>query len=140
MDAGDAASLVAAHQGCRTEFEALLRWKIPVYLENLETVTLNRLLGGEDDAYATLPAGAREIVNREHLLPPGPGHQMFGQFVAIQGNAAEENYDRFMLLQLSYDYLQFWNFGDAGAYQFWIKPDDLKRGNWSAAKLTFECH
>ena len=140
MDADDAASLVAAHQGCRKEFEALLRWKIPVNLENLETITLNRLLGGEDDVYATLPAGAREMVNREHLLPPGPGHQMFGQFVTIQSSAAEENYDRFMLLQLSYDYLQFWNFGDAGAYQFWIKPDDLKRGNWSAARLTFECH
>jgi len=45
-----------------------------------------------------------------------------------------------MLLQLSYDYLLFWRFGDCGAYQFWIAPDDLKRGNWSAARLTFEGH
>jgi hypothetical protein len=140
MEADDVAHLVAAHRGCQKEFEALLRWKIPRYLEDLETVTLNRLLGGEEDAYATLPERARAIVNREHLLPPGPCHQMFGQFIAIQGNAAEDNYDRLMLLQLSHDYLMFWRFGDAGAYQFWIAPDDLKRSNWSAAKLTFEGH
>jgi uncharacterized protein YwqG len=45
-----------------------------------------------------------------------------------------------MLLQLVYDDMMHWRFGDNGAYQFWISPEDLVRGNWAAAHVTFECH
>jgi hypothetical protein len=31
-----------------------------------------------------------------------------------------------------------WQFGDMGAFQFWIPPEDLARGNWAAARVTFE--
>jgi uncharacterized protein YwqG len=45
-----------------------------------------------------------------------------------------------LLLQLAYDDMMFWGFGDNGVYQFWIKRDDLAARNWDAVKLTFECH
>jgi uncharacterized protein YwqG len=50
----------------------------------------------------------------------------------------EEGY--IMILQLTHDDMMFWDFGDNGIYQFWIVPEDLTRQNWSAAKMTFECH
>ncbi len=39
-----------------------------------------------------------------------------------------------MLLQPTYDDMMFWDFGDNGAYQFWISPEDLARRNWSAVR------
>jgi uncharacterized protein YwqG len=65
---------------------------------------------------------------------------MFGRGVDIQGNAAAENEGNLLLLQLMYDDMIGWQFGDMGAYQFWISPDDLLRGNWNGVGLTFECH
>lgn len=41
-----------------------------------------------------------------------------------------------MLLQLVYDEMMHRKFGDIGAYQFWIPPDDLAQGNWAAMRLT----
>jgi uncharacterized protein YwqG len=66
---------------------------------------------------------------------------MFGRGVEIQGDSCamrEEGY--VMLLQLHYDDLMHWRFGDCGVYQFWISPEDLAKRNWAAAKMTFECH
>jgi uncharacterized protein YwqG len=45
-----------------------------------------------------------------------------------------------LLLQLVYDDLMEWFFGDVGAFQFWISPDDLKRQRWSRVQVTFESH
>jgi len=111
-------------------------------LDHLEQVTLRTLASADNRAYTTLPQEVRELINREYLLPPGgPWHQMFGRGVEIQGDSAakrEEGY--IMLLQLAYDDMMFWDFGDNGAYQFWISPKDLAQRNWSATEMTFECH
>jgi len=45
-----------------------------------------------------------------------------------------------MLLQLVYDDMMHWDFGDMGAFQFWISPDELAHGNWAAVRVTFEGH
>ncbi|HZI77609.1 MAG TPA: DUF1963 domain-containing protein, partial [Gemmatimonadales bacterium] len=80
------------------------------------------------------------LINSQYLLPTGSWHQMFGRGVEIQGNAAAENEGNVMLLQLVYDDLLHWRFGDMGAYQFWIPPDDLLRNNWAAVRVSFEAH
>jgi uncharacterized protein YwqG len=64
---------------------------------------------------------------------------MFGRGVEIQSNAACANEGNVMLLQLVYDDMMHWQFGDIGAFQFWIPPDDLAKGNWDAVRVTFEC-
>jgi uncharacterized protein YwqG len=66
---------------------------------------------------------------------------MFGWGVEIQDDSrAMREQGNIMLLQLTYDDLMHWSFGDNGVYQFWIAPEDLIRQNWSAVKMTFECH
>jgi uncharacterized protein YwqG len=59
--------------------------------------------------------------------------------VDIQG-AVEEHRDDYLLLQLVYEDLMEWLFGDVGAFQFWISADALRRREWSRATVTFESH
>lgn len=89
-----------------------------------------------------MPEAIRAVIDTQYLLPTRSctWHQMFGMGVEIQGNAAAANEAKVMLLQLVYDDMMHWRFGDNGAFQFWISPDDLVQGNWAAAQVTFECH
>lgn len=122
----------------RKVFDELTRFYTPKSLDRLETETLLALATADDRAYATMPEELRTLINTQYLLPSSHWHQMFGRGVDIQGNAAIENDGNVMLLQLVYDDMLHWRFGDMGAYQFWIPPDDLAKGNWAAVKVTFE--
>lgn len=121
-------------------FADLTRYYTPHSLDDLETETLLALATADDRAYATMPEPVRDLISARYLLPPGGLHQMFGLGVVIQTNAWLENEGNVLLLQLVYEDMMHWQFGDMGAFQFWIPPDDLARGNWSATRLTFECH
>lgn len=124
----------------KTVFEDFTLYYTPKYLDHVETETLLALATADDQAYATIPEALRTLINTQYLLPSSSWHQMFGRGVDIQSNAAVENEGNVMLLQLVYDDMIHWKFGDMGAYQFWIPPDDLAQGNWSAVRLTFEGH
>lgn len=121
-------------------FEEFTRFYTPQFLDHLETETLLALATADDRAYASMPEPLRTLINTQYLLPSSSWHQMFGRGVDIQSNAAYENEGNVMLLQLVYDDMIQWKFGDMGAYQFWIPPDDLAKGNWSAVRMTFEAH
>jgi hypothetical protein len=124
----------------RSVFTELTRFTTPRSLDEVETETLLALATAEERAYAGLPETLRNLINRQYLLPSQSWHQMFGRGVEIQGNAAAENEGNVMLLQLVYDDMLHWRFGDMGAYQFWIPPDDLIRDNWPAVRISFEAH
>jgi uncharacterized protein YwqG len=110
-------------------------------LLELEKATLVGLATAEDAHYATLPEHVRMLINREYLLPISIPHQIFGQPAFIQGDsAAQAEAGKLLLLQLGYDDMMFWSFGDNGVYQFWISPEDLAQPNWDAVTMTFECH
>jgi Domain of unknown function (DUF1963) len=124
----------------KTVFADFTRFYTPRTLVDLQTETLLALATANDRAYATLPEEIRTLINTRYLLPTDGWHQMFGKGVDIQGNAAVENEGNVMLLQLVYDDMLHWRFGDIGAYQFWISPPDLAQGNWTNVRVTFECH
>jgi Domain of unknown function (DUF1963) len=65
-------------------------------------------------------------------------HQMLGQPLLIQDPIYAD--DHLLLLQLVWDPAMIWQFGDVGAYQFWIKEDDLRSCRFDRVKLTFESH
>jgi hypothetical protein len=134
-----AGTLASTLERGRTDFGEFTQYYTPRSLDDLGTETLVVLATADDRAYATMPEAVRTLINTEYLLPTGSWHQMFGRGVDIQGNAAYENEGNVMLLQLVYDDMMHWRFGDMGAFQFWILPDDLGRGNWAAARVTFEC-
>jgi hypothetical protein len=135
-------TLAANFEPGKKAFKELTAYYLPLYLANLETDTLLALATADDETYATMPEAMRTLINTEYLLPVRScgWHQMFGRGVDIQSNAAEANEGTVMLLQLVYDDMMHWQFGDNGAFQFWIPPDDLVQGNWAAVRVTFECH
>jgi hypothetical protein len=142
MPPEDIERLAGAYRQAKDDkgFGRLAGWRIPHSLEAMEAVTLRTLAAADDDAYAALPENARRVINETCLLPIRPCHQLFGVPEDIQGNPEIEEDGNRLLLQLAYDDMMFWSFGDNGVYQFWIKRDDLAARNWDAVKLTFECH
>jgi hypothetical protein len=124
----------------RSAFSEFTQFTTPRALVDLETETLLALATADDRAYAGLPEPIRSLINRQYLLPTNGCHQMFGRGVEIQGNAVAENEGNVMLLQLVYDDMLQWRFGDMGAFQFWVPPEDLARGNWAAVRVSFEAH
>jgi hypothetical protein len=132
--------LAATFERGRTTFGEFTRYRTPHSLDDVETETLLALATADDRAYAMLPEPVRTLIDTQYLLPTGSWHQMFGRGVDIQGNAVWENEGNVLLLQLVYDDMMHWRFGDMGAFQFWIPPDDLAAGNWAAVRLTFEAN
>lgn len=139
MSAEDYARLEEIFHRGKKEFGDFTRYRTPLSMDDLETETLLALATADNDAYATLPEPVRRLINETCLLPSSMWHQMFGRGVDIQGSAVWENEKNILLLQLVYDDMMSWRFGDMGAYQFWISPQDLAARNWSGTRVTFEC-
>ena len=132
--------LTAMHARARQEFGTYSRAYTPNAAKDLETEALRVLARAHDPAaWTALPAPVRELLDQDYQLPVSSWHQMFGRGVDIQG-AVEEHRDDYLLLQLVYDDLMEWLFGDVGAFQFWISADALRRREWSRASVTFESH
>lgn len=113
----------------------------------------NRLLKGDlllstyfafyassDDVFRLLPKTIQCELSENRRLPAGHWHQMFGAGFDIQGNASFEHANDHMLLQLCYDDIMGWRFGDVGVFQFWISPNNLKKRRWDKVSVTFEGH
>ena len=139
MTAEDWDDLSARFKRGKQEFEAFAGWQLPYSPESLEDMTIVALLSAEERGYASLPGTVRNLVNREYLLPAGDCHQMFGLGTDVQGAVWEHEND-YLLLQLNYDDLMHWSFGDNGVYHFWITPEDLQKRNWAQVAMTVECH
>ncbi|BCW90113.1 hypothetical protein sos41_32810 [Alphaproteobacteria bacterium SO-S41] len=124
----------------RTEFEDIARYRTPHSPEDIATSTMLAMMTGDETAFAALPVPYRDYINTRYRLTSSGWHQIFGLGVDIQGSAISENVDNHLLLQLMYDDMVAWRFGDMGAFQFWITPEALAARDWNAASLTFECH
>lgn len=130
------AKLATTHR----EYRRLSSIYCPRTLAELETHTFVEMATAEADAYRTFPAELVALLETGYQVPTGAQHQLFGEPAVIQGNAMEEQAGKLLLLQLGYDDMLHWQFGDMGAYQFWIAPEDFRAGRWAAAEATFEGH
>jgi uncharacterized protein YwqG len=63
---------------------------------------------------------------------------MFGLAGVKQTNLYEHLGD-LLLLQLSYDDMNEWRFGDLGLWHFWLSRADAAARRWDKVTLTFEC-
>lgn len=122
------------------DYEKLPGYMIETHQRWLAKATWVRMATHPDErVWRQLPDRAREVLNSEHLMPTDRCHQMFGTGAYMQ-NAVWENADKTMLMQLVYDDMMLWMFGDVGAYQFWIDPEDLAAARWDKVNVTFEAH
>ena len=93
-----------------------------------------------DALFVFLPEPVREVINGPWRQPHDRGrHQMFGCPDSIQV-AGEENDHAWLLLQLQWEDIAGFHWGDAGVLQFWIRPKDLGARRWERAYMTFKGH
>ncbi len=96
------------------------------------------LITGNWRAASAIPNRVLAVTNENYRLPTDWQHQMFG----LGGCRQDALYDHLcdhLLLQIVYDDLPEFRFGDMGLWQFWIGPEDLAAGRWDKVQLTFEC-
>lgn len=115
----------------------LVRFHAPGTLAQLATLSLRAMISGPPEALDAMPEDMLARINRDYRLAPEDQHQMFGP-VASGPHARDEHRGDILLLQLGYDDMMEWSWGEAGRYQFWISPADAAAGNWQTARLTFE--
>lgn len=127
--------LLAELQG---SYRDVVRYHAPHGLDELASLSIRAMITGAPDAFAALPDDQLERINRGFRLPSLHQHQMFG-LGGCQQTARDDHRGDILLLQLGYDDMMEWRWGDMGLFQFWINPEDAAAGNWSAAQLTFEC-
>jgi uncharacterized protein YwqG len=101
-------------------------------------VYLEMLLGSRD-MYEKIPSQVRDRIHNEwrQCLYDGT-HQIFGQGRDPQGYL-EQFDDHLMLLELNFDPMMNWDWGDLGLIQFFITPEDLAARNWNGIKATYTC-
>jgi hypothetical protein len=125
----------------RRAFRNLVGYRAVYDWQDLATHTLREMATADDRVYGQLPEPIRNLINEKFRLSIGANwHQMFGTGVSIQDNAAVEHEHDHLLLQLVYDDMMHWSFGDNGAFQYWISPENLAARRWDRAEMTFECH
>lgn len=122
----------------RNDFKDLVRFHVPHSTDDLATLCVRRMITGDAEALAALPEGMLRFLNHGYRLTSCQPHQVFGLAGVVQENLYN-HLDDLLLLQVAYDDLNEWRFGDMGLWHFWISPADAAAGRWDKAKLTFEC-
>jgi uncharacterized protein YwqG len=67
-------------------------------------------------------------------------HQLFGAPRSIQNAVDEYGGTHVLLAQFDYDPGCLWYWGDVGALQFWITPQDLTELQFDRVIMTADCH
>ena len=109
-------------------------------MEDSVDETLMVMAVAEDSVFNALPEPVRAAINGPwRQARRDARHQMFGDPSNIQ-QAADDNADSYLLVQLQSDDIAGFHWGDAGVLQYWIRPGDLSAGHWDRAYMTFEGH
>ena len=138
MTAEEAALLKDVMETARRDFEQLCRFNVSSSLRDVRDATIRRMITGDRRAAAAIPDAVLALLNEQYRLPTSWQHQMFGLGGCRQTNRYDHLCDH-LLLQIVYDDLPEFRFGDMGLYQFWISPEALAAGRWDKVELTFEC-
>ena len=139
MDPASAQRLQDLVERVRKEPRERTHHRTRSFLKDLQDAALRQMIVAEPAVWERLPAVVRAHVDQQCLLASGAWHQMFGFGADIQGNAVWEHARDLLLLQLAYDDLLDWRFGDMGVYQFWVAPEAARAGDFSNIAGTFEC-
>jgi hypothetical protein len=132
MSRSDATIFADSYARFKTEFGKFSYLLPPAGLERLEAETLYGMIVGDAQTFAKLPAA---IVN---WLPEAEHsrdgfHQMFGEPMWTQTGFLRQSdlKDMHLLFQLVTDDMLAVDFGEAGAFQFFISPQDLAARSWA---------
>lgn len=139
MSEAEASQLKEFHQrATKGELKPICSGSVYSNLGYLSDLTYIRMASHPDNSvYQKLPELVRDQINSEMRLPGSGWHQILGPALAVQ-NAPEENADKVLLAQFSYDSTLHWFLGDCGILQYWISPEALANREFSDLKVTFD--
>lgn len=137
MTEEDIARLKELMQIARKNFRDLTTYHIPSGIDAVRDVCIRRMITGDQQAFGALPDPLLSFINEKYRLTTQSPHQVFG-LAGVKQDDLYDNLENLLLLQLSYDDLNEWQFGDMGLWHFWISPSDAAAGRWERSKLTFE--
>jgi hypothetical protein len=120
----------------RADFKDLAN--LPNSLDDLRNLCIRRMITGDSAALAALPVAMLAFINERYRLTTQSPHQMFG-LAGIKQRALYAHTSDLLLLQLSYDDMNEWRFGDLGLWHFWLSRADAAARRWDKVTLTFEC-
>lgn len=138
MTAEETALVKDVMEAARRDFAELCRYNVSSSLRHVRDATIRHMITGDQRAAAAIPDAVLALLNENYRLPTSWQHQMFGLGGCRQTNRYDHMCDH-LLLQIVYDDLPEFRFGDMGLYQFWISPENLAAGRWDQVQLTFEC-
>jgi uncharacterized protein YwqG len=69
-----------------------------------------------------------------------PPHRIGGYYDGVQSEAKLGPTAQLLLFQVASDDAMQWCWGDVGTYYAFIRPADLRRGDFTQATLSLECH
>ena len=122
----------------RKELRLAYSGSAPYSVDSIRSVSVQRLMIERDELFAKLPDDLVTFINNHYRTPAYNFHHMFGLGADVQV-APYRHLGHHLLLQVTYDSLAQMRFGDVGAVQFWIAPNDLAALRWDKVKMTFEC-
>lgn len=113
------------------------QWFAYISLKHLRRDWMRQVCNGSQDGFHALPENLRTMIAETYHRPEEGVHQIFGLARNVQ-SAATEHEDKHLLLQLNYDWMMHWEFGDLGAIQFWITDENIRGRHWHRAFATME--
>ncbi|MEO1774373.1 MAG: DUF1963 domain-containing protein [Pseudomonadota bacterium] len=138
MAPADRAQLLDIGKRLRTDFKTLTRGQA-CNPRDYASFTVREFVVGDDRTAALVPEGERARLAAEYRSPAQAHHRMLGQPVQIQDEFYGHD-DKTLLLQLHYDALMCFYFGDVGQVSFLIAPEDLAEGRFDRVAMTTACH
>ncbi|GGN51768.1 hypothetical protein GCM10011349_24640 [Novosphingobium indicum] len=115
----------------------VVRHNVPSSVTDLAALSLRTMVTDTTEAVAALPDDQLARINREFRMPTRHPHLMFGPG-SSHNPAAHAGRGDILLLQLAYDDMIEWRWGEMGLFQFWISEDDAAAGRWDRARLSFD--
>lgn len=137
MAAGEVQVLADAIQAARRDFPDLCRYNVSFGINEVRNACFRHMMTGDAAAAAAIPDAVLALLNESYRLPTVFSHQMFGLGGCRQDALFVHVYDH-LLLQIVFDDLPEFRFGDMGLWQFWISAENLAAGKWDEVELTFE--
>ncbi|PZQ57110.1 MAG: DUF1963 domain-containing protein [Novosphingobium pentaromativorans] len=115
----------------------LVRHHAPETIAQLAAFSLRAMVSGPPEALAQVSDAELARINAGYRLANRHQHEVFGPGGSSR-TAHDDHRGDILLLQLAYDDMMEWNWGEMGLYQFWISPADLAARRWDRVSLTFE--
>lgn len=139
---GDEAAKLDALLGeaCKPPLADYARYLLPRSWRDYAGDAVRLMACGPEEGFSRLPKPLRNVIFQSYRLPIRSSHLMFGIGDNVQDNPNFEIPEQRLVLQLTFDDMVDWSFGDNGVHQFWMPVTALKAGDFSKAEATFECH